>query len=84
MSQSHTLTATVIKTTDKHVLIWYKANPFSCENAMGYITKAPIIEGVKAGDSFDIPANPIPFNKTDENGEIMRTKSGEPLTFLKW
>ena len=84
MPQPHTLTATTIKTTNNHVLIWYKSNPFSCDNAMGYISKAPIIEKVKPKDTFEIPANPIPFHKTDENGVILSTKSGEPLTFLKW
>ena len=84
MSQPHTITATVIKVTNNHVLIWYKSNPFSCDNAMGYITKAPIIENVKPKDEFPIPANPIPFHKTNEAGELMTTKDGEPLTFIKW
>jgi len=51
---------------------------------MGYISKAPIIENVKPKDEFQIPANPIPFHKTNEAGELMTTKNGEPLTFLKW
>ena len=84
MKAKDTLTATVIKVTNNHVLIYYRANAFSADNAIGYIRKAPIIDNVKAGDTFEIPANPIPFQKVDENGEIMRTKSGEPLTFLKW
>ena len=84
MSGKHTLTATVIKVTNNHVLIYYRANAFSADNAIGYIRKAPIIEGVKAKDTFEIPANPIPFQKLDENGNVMSTKSGEPLTFLKW
>ena len=84
MSQPHTITATVITTTNNHVLVWYKSNPFSCDNAMGYITKAPIIEHVKPKDEFPIPANPIPFHKTNEDGVVMCTKDGEPLTFLKW
>ena len=85
MSGKHTLTATVIKVTNNHILIWYRANPFSCENAIGYVKKNSLIpDDVQPKDELDIPANPIPFQKTDENGVVMSTKSGEPLTFLKW
>ena len=80
-----TITATTIKSTNNHVLVWYKSNPFSCSNAMGYVKKNPLIpEDIQPKDEFQIPANPIPYQKTDESGEIMCTKNGEPLTFLKW
>tara|TARA_R100000329_G_scaffold100477_1_gene82907 strand:- start:37 stop:291 length:255 start_codon:yes stop_codon:yes gene_type:complete len=79
------ITATVIRQTNGHVLVWYKANPFSCDNAIGYVKKNSLIpEDVAAGDTFPMPANPIPFQKIDEAGNVMCTKDGEPLTFLKW
>ena len=80
-----TITATTIRTTTNHVLIFYKANPFSCENSIGYVQKNNLIpETIQPKDTFQIPANPIPYQKEDEEGNIMCTKDGEPLTFLKW
>jgi len=87
---SVTITATTIRTTSNHILVWYRANPFSCENAMAYVQKSPRdmngknLENVQPKDTFEIPANPIPYQKTGEDGNIMCTKDGEPLTFLKW
>jgi len=82
---SATITATTIRTTANHVLIYYTANPFSCENAIGYVKKnSGIPEDIQPKDEFEIPANPIPYQKTDEDGNLMCTKDGEPLTFLKW
>tara|TARA_R100001463_G_scaffold53362_1_gene104358 strand:- start:764 stop:1018 length:255 start_codon:yes stop_codon:yes gene_type:complete len=79
------ITATVIRPTNGHVLVWYRANPFSCDNAMGYVKKNSLIpENVAAGDTFQMPANPIPFQKVDDAGNVYCTKDGEPLTFLKW
>lgn len=79
------ITATVIRQTNNHVLVWYKANPFSCDTAIGYVKKNSLIpENVAAGDTFQMPANPIPFQKIDEAGNVMSTNDGEPLTFLKW
>ena len=80
-----TITATTIKQTTNHVLIYYSANPFSCDNAIGYVKKNSLIpEDIAAGDTFQIPSNPIPTQKTNEAGEVMCTKDGEPLTFLVW
>ena len=80
-----TITATTIRTTTNHVLIYYKSNPFSCENSIGYVQKNNLIpETIQPKDTFQIPANPIPYQKEDEEGNIMCTKDGEPLTFLKW
>ena len=80
-----TITATVIKITNAHVLVWYKANPFSCDNAIGFVKKNSLIpDDVQPKDEFQMPANPIPFQKTDVNGVVLCTKGGEPLTFLKW
>ena len=80
-----TITATVIRQTTNHVLIRYKVNPFSCENAIGYVQKNSLIpDDIKSGDEFQIPANPIPSQRTNETGEIMCTNDGEPLTFLVW
>ena len=80
-----TITATVIRATASHILIYYIANPFSCENAIGYVKKNSLIpEDVKPKDEFQIPANPIPYQELDKDGNVMCTKDGEPLTFLKW
>ena len=80
-----TITATVIKVTNGHVLVWYRANPFSCENAIGYVKKNSLIpEDIQPKDEFQMPANPTPSQKTDEDGNVMCTKDGEPLTFLVW
>ena len=82
---SATITATTIRTTNNHVLVYYSANPFSCENAIGYVKKNSLIpDDVAPKDEFQMPANPIPTQKTNEAGEIMCTKDGEPLTFLTW
>ena len=82
---SSTITATTIRATNNHILVWYQSNPFSCTNAIGYVKKNSLIpDDVKPKDEFQMPANPIPTQRTDENGEIMCTKDGEPLTFLKW
>ena len=84
MSHS-TIPATVIRATANHVLIRYKANPFSCEDAIGYVKKNSLIpEDVQPKDELQIPENPIPCQKTDEDGNVMCTENGEPLTFLKW
>ena len=85
MSQSHTLTATVIRQTTNHVLVYYAANPFACNNSIGYVKKNSLIPtDVASGDTFQMPANPIRTQKTNEAGEVMCTKDGEPLTFLDW
>ena len=82
---SATITATTIRTTNNHVLIYYTVNPFSCENAIGYVKKNSLIpDDIQPKDTFQMPANPIPHQKEDEEGNIMCTKDGEPLTFLKW
>ena len=82
---SATITATTIRTTNNHVLVYYKSNPFSCGNNIGYVEKNSLIpDAVAPKDEFQIPANPIPSQKTNEAGEIMCTKDGEPLTFLTW
>ena len=82
---SATITATTIRTTNNHVLIYYTANAFSCTNAIGYVKKNSLIpDDVAPKDTFQIPANPIPTQKTNEAGEVMCTKDGEPLTFLTW
>ncbi len=85
MSQAQTITATVIKSTNNHILVWYKSNPFSCENAIGYVKKNSLIpEDIQPKDEFQMPANPSKTQKTNEAGEVMCTKDGEPLTFLVW
>ena len=82
---SSTITATTIRATNNHVLIYYTTNPFSCENAIGYVKKNSLIPSdIQPKDEFQIPSNPIPTQRTDENGVVMCTKEGEPLTFLTW
>ena len=87
---SATITANTIKTTESHILVWYEANSFSCENAIGYVKKCTTdsvgknIENIKPKDTFQMPANPRQVQKTDKNGNVMTAKNGEPLTFLVW
>tara|TARA_R100000322_G_scaffold167833_1_gene136392 strand:+ start:140 stop:406 length:267 start_codon:yes stop_codon:yes gene_type:complete len=87
---SATITANTIRTTENHILVWYRANSFSCENAIGYVQKCTTdavgtnIENIKPKDTFQMPANPRKVQKTDADGNVMTAKNGEPLTFLVW
>ena len=87
---SDTITAHTIRTTENHILVWYRANSFSCENSIGYVQKCTTdavgtnIENIKPKDTFQMPANPRKVQKTDADGNVMTAKNGEPLTFLVW
>ena len=80
-----TIKATVLKHTDNHMLISYRLNPYCTEGAIGYVFCEDNDRSIQIGSDINIPSNPIRGTKTNvETGEVFTTKSGEPLTFLRW
>ena len=75
----------VLKHTKNFVLISYHLNDFCTEGVIGMVKTNEERKKLQKGDTLEIPPNPIRHFKTNvETGELLTTKTGEPLTFLKW
>ena len=75
--------ATLRKFTDKMALVAITRNAFELGGTIGYIAKEPV-KDLEEGAVFDIPAGWRVEQHTDENGDVMSTKDGEPLSFFHW
>ena len=78
-------TATIIKFSDtgKSALIRASKNAFELNGTIGYVSAKPL-EGKKEGDTFNIPSGWRIENRLNEDGEVMVTKTNEPLSFFTW
>lgn len=73
-------TATLVKFTDNHACCAIASgNGFSTDDVYIYVNKAPL-EGMEPGAVFELPPGKL-VTKTNEDGDIMTTKTGIPLKF---
>ena len=68
---------------EKSSLILIKANALVFNATPVYVPRAAT-EGLKEGESFEIPDGFRIVDMVDENGESRKTESGEPLKVLTY
>lgn len=68
----------------KHACVILRHNAFDTKGTVGYVRANPAIAELEKGDEFVAPAGWGTEQKEDEDGNVMATKDGEPLTFFTW